>query len=276
MVEKTNGLTPPKYIKSLTLEHIRTTPIDDLVAWINHLTSKHVVIVNAFDYQDLKKVALAILQSDLQPLLRTAASFVAALLAKPIKPLLDRTQLSDHAGLGGLVVVGSYVPKTTQQLAVLLQRPNIQAQEINVAELINDPNFQIGPLVQRIDQLLSQNQVVVVYTSRALISGKTNKENLTIGFKVSHILTQIMQSLTVRPRFLVAKGGITSSDIATKGLGVQRAMVMGQVIKGVPVWELGKETKFPGLPYIIFPGNVGTEESLNEVVERLSESGGKV
>ena len=44
---------------------------------------------------------------------------------------------------------------------------------------------------------------------------------------------------------------------------------MGQIKPGVPVWMTGSESKFPGLPYIIFPGNVGTNETLKDVVERL-------
>ena len=65
------------------------------------------------------------------------------------------------------------------------------------------------------------------------------------------------------------KGGITSSDLATKGLGVKRARVQGQIVPGVPVWELGPETKFPGLPYVVFPGNVGGPEALHNAVQKL-------
>jgi uncharacterized protein YgbK (DUF1537 family) len=52
-------------------------------------------------------------------------------------------------------------------------------------------------------------------------------------------------------------------------LGVKRAMVLGQILPGIPVWELGPETKFPGLPYVVFPGNVGGPDALKEVVRKL-------
>ena len=71
------------------------------------------------------------------------------------------------------------------------------------------------------------------------------------------------------PRFLVAKGGITSSDIGTKALGVKKAFVPGQILAGVPVWVTGEESRFPGIPYVIFPGNVGAEDALLQVVEKL-------
>lgn len=73
----------------------------------------------------------------------------------------------------------------------------------------------------------------------------------------------------IRPRYLIAKGGITSSDLATKGLGIKRALVPGQILSGVPVWELGSETKFPRLQYVVFPGNVGGPEALVETVNRI-------
>ena len=78
-----------------------------------------------------------------------------------------------------------------------------------------------------------------------------------------------MAGLPVIPRYLVAKGGITSSDIGTKALQVKRAFVPGQILPGVPVWITGEESRFPGIPYIIFPGNVGTTDALFQVVEKL-------
>ena len=94
--------------------------------------------------------------------------------------------------------------------------------------------------------------------------------SLDIGAKVSDALVEIVRQLEVRPRYLIAKGGITSSDLATRGLGVKRAMVLGQILPGVPVWELGAETKFPGLPYVVFPGNVGGPDALAEAVNKFN------
>jgi hypothetical protein len=35
------------------------------------------------------------------------------------------------------------------------------------------------------------------------------------------------------------------------------------------VWITGDESKFPGIPYVIFPGNVGKTTTLKETVELL-------
>jgi uncharacterized protein YgbK (DUF1537 family) len=72
--------------------------------------------------------------------------------------------------------------------------------------------------------------------------------------------------------FVVAKGGITSSDVGTRGLGVRRAEVAGQMLPGIiSVWILPEDSAFPGLPYVIFAGNVGEEDSLARIVEILRE-----
>ncbi|RIM36770.1 hydroxyacid dehydrogenase, partial [Staphylococcus cohnii] len=66
----------------------------------------------------------------------------------------------------------------------------------------------------------------------------------------------------IRERYKV---GITSSDVATQGLNIKKADVIGQVTKGVPVWLTGNEAKYQKMPYVIFPGNVGDEDTVTEV-----------
>ena len=47
-------------------------------------------------------------------------------------------------------------------------------------------------------------------------------------------------------------------------------MVKGQILPGIPVWELETEGKYNGIPYIVFPGNVGGEEALFQVIQKLT------
>jgi uncharacterized protein YgbK (DUF1537 family) len=46
--------------------------------------------------------------------------------------------------------------------------------------------------------------------------------------------------------------------------------VLGQILPGVPVWELGPETKCTGLPYVVFPGNVGGPDAFQDAVRKLN------
>jgi uncharacterized protein YgbK (DUF1537 family) len=113
---------------------------------------------------------------------------------------------------------------------------------------------------------------VIVYTSRQLVGAEGGRQNLDIGRIVSDALVEIVRRLDrdLPLRFVVAKGGITSSDIGTRGLDVRRAEVAGTMLPGmVPVWILPQDSAFPGIPYVIFPGNVGNEDSLAEVIRIL-------
>jgi uncharacterized protein YgbK (DUF1537 family) len=121
-----------------------------------------------------------------------------------------------------------------------------------------------------VDTALASGRDVLLATSRKLITGADAAANLAIGRQVSDALVALVRGLRTPPRFLIAKGGISSSDIATLALGVRRAVVRGQLLPGVPVWRLGAEARFPGMDYVVFPGNVGGDHALVDAVRALS------
>ncbi len=43
----------------------------------------------------------------------------------------------------------------------------------------------------------------------------------------------------------------------SRALGVRRVLVRGQVLPGIPVWQLGPESRFPGMNCIVFAGKEG-------------------
>ena len=98
------------------------------------------------------------------------------------------------------------------------------------------------------------------------------RSGLEIGRIISDGLVELVRNITVRPRFIVAKGGITSSDIATDALNIRRANIAGQILPGVPVWQSDVGSRFPQLPYVIFPGNVGDDRSLVTLIDRLASA----
>ena len=113
-------------------------------------------------------------------------------------------------------------------------------------------------------ETLSANGITpVVYTARKEVRIEDADQRLRLGQTVSDFLVDIVRQLPVCPNYLVAKGGITSHDILTKGLAVKTARVMGQVINSVPCVMTER------FPYIIFPGNVGSPRSLEEIYKVL-------
>ncbi|MFD6439521.1 nucleotide-binding domain containing protein, partial [Peribacillus sp. NPDC060186] len=132
---------------------------------------------------------------------------------------------------------------------------------------------EIQRIIETSEQLIRKGQTVAVYTKRERLDLGENKkeEELKLSVKISDAVTSIVKRLEVRPSFIIAKGGITSSDIGTNGLRVKRATVAGQIKPGIPVWLTGSESKFPGIAYVIFPGNVGSKTTLKEVAELLHQ-----
>jgi uncharacterized protein YgbK (DUF1537 family) len=116
--------------------------------------------------------------------------------------------------------------------------------EIDVTKVLAQGQNHVQEMSAQIDQLISGGQDVVIYTSRLLVADQDPQKSLMIGQKVSAFITTIVKSLKTQPKAILAKGGITSSDVATKGLGVKKALVAGQVAAGVSVWKLGDETDF--------------------------------
>jgi len=101
------------------------------------------------------------------------------------------------------------------------------------------------------------------------VSQDSVDQNLSLSVRISQALTGVVEDLSIRPSFIVAKGGITSSDVGILALKVKKALVLGQAAPGVPVWRTGKESKFPDMSYVIFPGNVGEVTTLRDVVRVL-------
>lgn len=276
--EKTGGHVPSEAVISISIDDIRRGGPLRVTERLAGLTGGRVCIVNAASMRDLEVFTqglLAVEACGQRFLYRTAASFVQVRAGLSPRPLLTRADLDLPASGGGLIVVGSYVPRTTAQVNALLAQPGMASVEISVEALLDDSRRQdeIERTAQRADQSLSRDQDVVVYTSRRLVTGEDAESSLGIGQRVSEGLVAVVRAMSVKPRYLLAKGGITSSDLATQGLDVKRALVVGQILPGVPVWQLGPESRYPGLAYVVFPGNVGSPQALLEIVTLLGKTG---
>jgi uncharacterized protein YgbK (DUF1537 family) len=180
----------------------------------------------------------------------------------------------------GLILVGSYVPTTTRQLEEALALDEVRGVEMSVLRLLDAESreIELGRVAEEVNGSLASSEVVV-YTSREVVTadkaGSAGLSNFEIGAAVSGALVEVMRRVdrALPLSFVVAKGGITSSDIATKGLEVRRAEVAGPLLPPgiVPVWILPEDNGFPGLPYVIFPGNVGSPDSLAQAIKILRE-----
>ena len=278
--EKSNGRWPAQRVVSIGLDLIRQGGAQAVATKLQQVTGGTPIIINAAGYGDLAVVVLGLLQAEAAGkrfIYRTAASFVRLRGAVERRPLLKVSEIvrdtPDTQSRGGLVIVGSYVPDSSKQLENLLQVPSVVGIELPVERVIGDEAAIVSREVgQQLEAAMRAGRVGVIYTSRRLITGANHAESLDIGQKVSAALIAALHEMTTQPRFIIAKGGITSHDVAQKGLGAERALVLGQLAPGVPVWRLetDPQSRFPGVPYIVFPGNVGGPESLSQAVHMLS------
>ncbi|WP_019241902.1 MULTISPECIES: four-carbon acid sugar kinase family protein [Bacillus] len=273
--EKTNGKISANEVLNISIEDIRSGGTDKVYEILLKAKQNAPIIVNAVSYDDLDIVSLAVLRAiDVGKhfLFRTAASWIKSFGGIESRPYLtaqDMTALDEN--YGGLIIVGSHTQKTTEQIEVIMDQYPIQVIEVNVPKILNERlrDTELHSVIKKLEENLLLKKDTIIYTSRKVITVEGKDDNLIISQSISSALVEIVRALEIKPRFIIAKGGITSSDIATKGLEIKHAKILGQVIAGVPVWLTGKEARFIDTPYIVFPGNVGDRDAILKVVENF-------
>lgn len=275
--EKTKGEYKAADVTCISLEDIHNMDIDKIEAQLMEVTGFNKVIVNAVDYADVKVFCTALYRAMAKGkvfMFRTAAAIVKVMGAVTDQPLLTREQMVvEETTNGGIVVVGSHTEKTTKQVECLKELKDIEFIELDATLVKDDDAFEaeVSRCLAREEECIRAGKTVCCYTTRALITADTGdkEDELRLSVKISDAVQSLVGRLSITPSFVIAKGGITSSDVGTKALEVKKANVLGQIKPGIPVWQTGEESKFPLTPYVIFPGNVGEISTLKEAVEVL-------
>ena len=270
--EKTRGRVPASEVHSLDLALIREGGPDAVAAGLSDLGGGRIVVANALVERDVEVIAAGAQRAELDGRTirhRCGASMVRARAGLAQRPHLSAADLGSIDG-PGLIVCGSHVPMSTAQLEVLFKRDDTEGIEIDVPALLSAPELNEGLASEaagRIDEVLRAGRHAVLSTSRALAAG--GRSPLEVARLVSGTVVSAVRYVRTPPGFVLGKGGITSHDLATRALGIRRAEVLGQVAAGVSVWRAA-QGRLPGVPFVVFPGNVGEERTLAEVVEKLS------
>ena len=269
--EKTDGRVSAAAVQSVSLGLLRSASPGALARFLDHLRGGTFVVVNAEDYTDLDRFAGAVLQAvgrGKRFAFQSAASVVKALAGVPDKPLLGAEIVRGKGP--GVFVVGSHVRRTTRQLEPLLVQPRAQGHEVDVREVLESFDALLEKTLQRVCAAWSAGDTPVVYTSREELAFDSTEARLVAGQTISRFLAELVRRLPTAPPYVVAKGGITSHDVLMTGLEVDRALVLGQILPGVPVVAALAGSRFEGMPYVIFPGNVGGDDALVRVYEKLT------
>ena len=261
-------------VQSLSLDILRAADRSALVDQLCTLDDGRYVVVNGESYDDLDRFSAAVrdaIRSGRRFLFQTAASFVKSFTATPDIGLIGpEVSMPSATHPRGLVVVGSHVRKSSDQLACLLMESNVAAVEIDVRRVLRADREYLAEVVVEIERIWNSGATPVVFTTRTELQFPTTEERLQAGQCVSRFLSNIVRSIQLPLRFLVSKGGITSHDLLVDGLQLASARVLGQIAPGVPVIRIPRDHRFAGVPYVIFPGNVGEVTTLRDVFRTLS------
>jgi uncharacterized protein YgbK (DUF1537 family) len=232
--------------------------------------------VNAVEYEDLDIVVLGLLEAEdagKSFLYRTGPSFVQALAGLEPRPPLQAADIwpNGRPDGHGLVVVGSHVALTSRQVEVARRHGGISQIELEV-DAVADParrDAHVAGVTDRVVAALGGSDVLL-FTSRTLLRDADPGASLEIARQVSTAVIEVVRgAVAAEPAWVVAKGGITSHDVAVRGLGIRRATVLGQLLPGLvsvfqPVEALPQVV---GTPYVVFAGNVGDESTLAYVID---------
>ncbi|MEL7072267.1 MAG: four-carbon acid sugar kinase family protein [Cyanobacteria bacterium J06581_3] len=276
VAEKTHGSIPADQVERFVLQDIRQGTLERLLS----LHNNRCVAVDAEQQSDFDRFA-----SDLSAaaaegkrfLFRSAASLLTSLANLPPQPTSPTDMSKLARSSAGAIVVGSHVKKTTQQLGALLKAPGAVGIEIDVSRLKEQPDSDsetlLSEVLEQVKNIHNEQKTPVIYTSREELTFSDSQTRLMFGEAVSALLVDIVKGLPADIGFLISKGGITSNDTLSKGLALTSVRLMGQIIPGVSVVKTEDDhPQFPGLPVVVFPGNVGNDEALALAYQRIAMS----
>lgn len=280
--EKTQGDVLAGDVLVLDLAKLRTNHAGS-VELLRQAHDCQSVVVDIVNEDDLRLLSLALIEAEAAGshfVYRVGPPFVRARIGQDVHtPLsdkdLDFARSRDDYTRGGLIVVGSHVDLTTRQLAELEKAEKPQRVDIDVRGVLEKDDAgrdgYVNELAQKVAHALDQGNVVLS-TSRAVVTGKDADESLAISRLVSAVVVGVVSAVIAvkAPRFVIAKGGITSSDTASKGLSIRHAWVVGPMLPGIISMWVAHDGPARGIPYVVFAGNVGDENSLVQVVRKLA------
>jgi len=268
--EKTGGRIKASQVERFNLQDVRGDSLSRLQA----LKDNHCCVVDGETQDDLDHFCSQLMQAAQQGkrfLFRSAASLLTALAQLPPQPVAaEKMREYVRDGRAGAVIVGSHVKKTTQQLSPLLQADGIQGIEIDVEKISTQRDQLLNRITANIEDCHLNNVTPVIYTSRTEIQFDDQQTRLAFGEQVSAFLMDVVRSLPETTGFLISKGGITSNDVLSDGLALRTSRVVGQIVAGCSVVRCPQDhPRYPNMPVVIFPGNVGDEQALVTVYQRM-------
>ena len=269
--EKTKGRIKASQVERFSLQDVRADCLPRLLSLENNTCC----VVDAETQADLNHFCTQLMHAAQQGkrfLFRSAASLLTALAQLPAQPVAAE-KMRDYVvnGKAGAIIIGSHVKKTTEQLNQLLLQPGIQGIEIDVSKITSQAKELLASIISAAQDCHANNITPAIYTSRSELQFDDQQARLAFGEQVSGFLMDVVRNLPPDTGFLISKGGITSNDVLSDGLALRTSRVAGQILAGCSVVRCPDDhPRFPAMPVVIFPGNVGDAQALATAFQRLN------
>jgi uncharacterized protein YgbK (DUF1537 family) len=269
--EKTGGRIRAEQVERFLLNDVRGDSLPRLLA----LEGDVCCAVDGETQADLDQFCGQLMTAAAQGkrwLFRSGASLLTALAQLPPQPVpAERMHAYVRDDRPGAVLIGSHVKKTTQQLERLLAVPGVVPLEVDVERIDAESQGLLDGILRQAASLHAEGRTPVIFTSRTEKTFADQATRLAFGERISAFLIDIVRGLPPTLGFLISKGGITSNDVLSSGLALHTSKVLGQILPGCSVVRCPADhPRYPQLPVVIFPGNVGDEEALATAYRRLS------
>ena len=262
-------------------------PSSDLPAWLEHrsggvIAAKQVArlrdstgletlgpgqwaVLDATQPEDLDAIGSALLvelSQGRRHLCQSAASLLNGLAGITSRLLLASEMPPVKAG--GVLLVGSHVPLSDQQLEVLLA----ESQCIGVEFPLDTSDEDLPGLTAALEAIRAQGHTPVLFSSRGERSGLSPRQQLQLAFRMAQVVLNLEPPLG----YVVAKGGTTSFTWLARGMGLTQLRLLGQLQPGLSIVQPTQpHERFGLLPVVTFPGNLGNGQSLKRCWQQLEQ-----
>lgn len=245
---------------AVALDGVRS--VAPLVQAIKSATPGSVILPDAVTDEDIHCIAEAVEQAIGQGasvVVRCASPLAAMLAGVASQGLLTLPVLP--APEPTLLVCGSHTAGASGQIATLKAtwgKPLL----IDTETALNAPEVAGQQAAASLRGRLDERGLAIVASSR---ERSAEHNTLHHGEQVMTALTSAVSALRSEVRVVIAKGGITSAEVARTGLGACQAYVMGQILPGVSLWRI--DVDGTQMLYVVVPGNVGDDNTLLKVIQ---------
>lgn len=246
----------------VSLESVRS---GGLAAALTGAAPGSVVLPDVVDGEDIRHIAAAIdaaTAAGADVVVRSAAPLAAelagvtsaGLLTEPLVPTIVPT----------LLVCGSHTAGATAQLNGVIEDWGPPA-VIGTDSALSHPEAAGAGTAELALAQLDSRPLAFVVTER---DRSAEHGTLDHGERIMTALTTAVRAVLPRVSVVVAKGGITSAEVARTGIGATSALVLGQILPGVSVWRM-RAHDGRDILYVVVPGNVGDPDTLTRVLGAL-------